>query len=486
MDNTVEKKKINTNVLIKSSFWYTLSTFLPRAMAFITTPIFTRVLSKEQIGDFSVYTSWQALLLGACGLQLYATINRARFDYQNESDFNSYISSCLSLSTLITAFLFVLYLLFPDIFHRVLLLDRKYMMILFLYLFAEPAFMMFQSKQRVEYRYRLSAAVALSITFVSSGLAVALAMTSSGDRLFGRIIGQYSPSIIVGAVFYVFFLKKSRTIRLSNYKYALLLGLPLAFSYLGSHILLSSDNIIVKHMCLGEQVGYLSLSHTCTRIVLLLVSALTTAWSPWFYDKLNANQHQATRRPFMAFIWLLLLGTFGVILFAPEIVAILGGKQYAESLQIVPANILNGVFTALVLQFTNYEVFNKKAGYAGKITGGVAVFNIALDIIGIKLFGYQATCYATVISQIIAILLHYHVMKGMRISEILPFKDLLAVLVVSLLMIPLGLIIYSSTVLRWSVIGVSFVAMIGIVWWKRKEIESLVGIFIKRKRIKKD
>lgn len=470
-------------MLIKSSFWYTLSTFLPRAMAFITTPIFTRILSKEQIGDFSVYTSWQSIFVGICGLQLHTTLNRARFDYRNESDLNSYISSSLTLSTLISVAFLALYLLFPNLFYRLLLIDRKHMVVFFLYLFTEPAFMMFQSKQRVEYRYRLSVVIGITITVVSSGLAVALAMTSSADRLFGRIIGQYSPSIIVGAVFYAFFLWKSSTIRLSNYKYALLLGLPLAFSYLGSHILLSSDNIIVKHMCVGEQVGYLSLSHTCTRIILLLVSALTTAWSPWFYDKLNANQHQATRRPFMAYIIVLLLGTLGVILFAPEIVAILGGKQYSESLQILPANILNGVFTALVLQFTNYEVFNKKAGYAGKITGGVAVFNIVLDIIGIKLFGYQATCYATVISQIIAILLHYHVMKGMRISEILPFRDLLAILVVSMLMIPLGLIIYSNMVLRLSVIGMSIVAMIGIGCWKRREIKNLIGIFYKRKQV---
>jgi len=60
----VEKneKRISTKVLLKSSFWYTAASFLTRAIVFITMPLFTRILTKEQYVDFSVFANWMAPL----------------------------------------------------------------------------------------------------------------------------------------------------------------------------------------------------------------------------------------------------------------------------------------------------------------------------------------------------------------------------------------------------------------------------------------
>ena len=183
-------ESVNTKILLKSSFWYVVSNFLTRGLVFITTPIFTRLMTTKQYGNFSVFASWQSTFLIICGLEIYATLNRARFDYKEEGELDSYITSCLVLSSMITAVVLVLYLLFPEFFHRLLLLDQKYILIMFAYLFAQPVFLMFQAKQRVEYKYKLSSAISFALVVGSSLIAVALVYWLEDDRLLGRIIVQ--------------------------------------------------------------------------------------------------------------------------------------------------------------------------------------------------------------------------------------------------------------------------------------------------------
>lgn len=112
----MEKNQVNKMLLLKSGFWYTVSNYLTRAMVFITMPLFTRLMTKEQYGDFSVFANLQAILLVICGLESYSTINRARFDFESKSEFDEYITSSLLLSSLFTMSLFMLYLLFPNFF----------------------------------------------------------------------------------------------------------------------------------------------------------------------------------------------------------------------------------------------------------------------------------------------------------------------------------------------------------------------------------
>ena len=47
---------------LKAGFWYTFSNFLIKGIAFLTMPIFTRIMSKYDIGVFSNIISWFNIL----------------------------------------------------------------------------------------------------------------------------------------------------------------------------------------------------------------------------------------------------------------------------------------------------------------------------------------------------------------------------------------------------------------------------------------
>ena len=49
-------------VEVKASVSYTVCNILQKSLSFITLPLFTRLLTTEQYGQYSVYTSWSSIL----------------------------------------------------------------------------------------------------------------------------------------------------------------------------------------------------------------------------------------------------------------------------------------------------------------------------------------------------------------------------------------------------------------------------------------
>ena len=95
---------------IKSGIWFTASNFLIKGIGFITTPIFTRLLTKAEFGEFNNFTTWVNILLILTSLNLESSLIRARFDF--EDDLDEYIFSMQVLSLLSTGIWFLFSVIF--------------------------------------------------------------------------------------------------------------------------------------------------------------------------------------------------------------------------------------------------------------------------------------------------------------------------------------------------------------------------------------
>ena len=289
------------------------------------------------------------------------------------------------------------------------------------------------------------------------------------------------PYIVVGLIFYIYFFRKSFVIKTSIWKYALTLGLPLVFSFLGSQILLTADRVVVKQLGSAEEVAWLVLAASCTHIILIFVQTLNNTWAPWFFDKLKENAYREIRNTFKIYMWFIIFCTFCTLMVGPEIVQILGGSGYKESINVLPANMLCGVFTALTSQFVNLETYYKKTHYAAILTSIVAVINIIGDIIGVLSFNYQAVCYVTVICQLFLIIMHYVTTRKLNVDKMLSVKDLTAMIGISLLFIPFSLALYQIQLIRLGFITALIVITCFIAIAKRRELTQLIKKFKKSK-----
>ena len=172
----------NNGKALKSGIWYTFSNFLVRGIGLITTPIFTRLLTKAEFGAYNNYTSWLAIITIFVTLNLESTLISARFDYKEK--FDEYIFSVLTLSTLSVAVWFVVFNVFGNTAESILGIQRPYINAMLLYLLCLPAINLFQARERYYYEYKKTVLVSLILSVGTAGISVALVLLMN-NRLAG-------------------------------------------------------------------------------------------------------------------------------------------------------------------------------------------------------------------------------------------------------------------------------------------------------------
>lgn len=462
MEDTLKQKELAAG---KSAIWYTAATFITKGLGFITIPLFTRIMTTGEFGLFNNFAAWQQILLSVLSLESYATLNRARLDYEGKElqDYQfTLLTSSLGLTFLVALILFVA----PAIPEALTDLDRKYLYVMVLYLLFYPTFTMFQMLQRVQYKYKLSAWLSLGASLLATGLSVFLVVTLD-DALMGRVVGQYVPFAVLGMLFFLWFWRTGGTFKLSYLRYALPLAVPLVVSTLGSQVLLLGCRIVTQHTCGADEVAFLSLATTVTQIVLILINALNNAWTPWMYDCISSGAPEKAVKTFKVYIWGITLLAALVMLSAPELVLILGGSEYAPTGRLVPSFIFSCLLSMVANQYLYLETYYKNVWGGGVITLVFAVVSLPLCWLFIEVLGFDAVGYANALSNVFLIIAHkLLVSKKLKVDDMFSWQVILPPILIAAVLMPVCLASYmlNVTVLRWAAIVALCVAAVVMIW----------------------
>ena len=102
----LKTKYFSLSVETRAAFWFTVCNLLQKGITMITMPIFTRILTTQQYGVFTVYQSWYNLISIIVTLNLSGSlINNGMLKYEGRRD--SFISSMQGLSSTVTIFFFI-------------------------------------------------------------------------------------------------------------------------------------------------------------------------------------------------------------------------------------------------------------------------------------------------------------------------------------------------------------------------------------------
>lgn len=470
-------KKISSKVVVKSGVWYTVSNFLFRSIAFLTTPIFARILSKTEYGEYNNINSWISLLVIIAACDLHTSIIRAKLDY--EDDLERYAVSVLTLSSIITIILYFVFRFFSGELESVLGFSSKYFGIIFLYLLFQEAYQVFITLERAHYRYKaFSLITGLSIVVIYL-FSLFLVLTLD-NKLDARVYGQYLPYVIIGLVMYILLIRKGKKVNFRYYGYALSLSLPLVPHLLSIVALNSSDRIMITKLVGAQYTAIYSIAYIITNIVTILLDSMNKAWAPWLLDTLKVNNKADIRKTstpyFLIFVGLLL----GVLLFAPEIVWILGGDKYLEGIYVLPPLIVGCLYQFAYTMYVQLEFFEKKMKTVAVGTMIAALVNVGLNFVFIPIFGYIAAGYTTLVGYMLLFFIHYRTICRYGYKDIFARKIIFLALGSSILMLPVFILIYMNTIIRYAVIIVYIGSLLYILMKYSKVIKEKV----RKKRIK--
>ena len=460
----------NTQV-VKSAVWYTASNLLVKALGFVTVPIFTRLLTKTEFGIYNNYLSWLAVMTVVVSLSLEATIISAKRDYPDDLD--SYVFSMMVLSIVSALIWLVLASMFATQFEDALVLDRRYINALFLYLLFFPVVTLFQTWERFTYRYKVTVAVSVILAVGIAALSVVLTLVLP-NKLDGAIGGRTLPAIFVGLVLLIWFWRRGTKLHVPYWKYALPIAAPFIPHLLSMTLLGALNRIMVTRMCGAEANAMYGLAHSCGQIITIFVTSLNGAFSPWLGDKLTQKGYgeiKSVARPYVA--------CFAVIaalvsLLAPEVLLILGDTAYLDAVYVIPPVAVGCVLQFIYTMYVNVEQYEKKtAGMAIASASAVGV-NYVLDRILIPQFGYVAAGWASAISY--GWLMAAHMWLVHRMGMLHVYDNRFNVLMAAGIAAAIGLcaLVYPYTALRWAIFAVLVVVFAAFAWTHRTVLMGLV------------
>ena len=195
------------------------------------------------------------------------------------------------------------------------------------------------------------------------------------------------------------------------WKYAVKFNIPLIPHFLSQTVLNSADRIMISNLIGQSEAGIYSLAYQISLVVNLFNNALLQSISPWTYKKLKENREEDIEK--VGIRSLVVIGFLDILFisFAPEIVRFFAPNSYFNAIWIIPPITMSVFFQYMYAMFVDVELYQEKTGFIAVATVIGAISNIILNYICIKLFGYYAAGYTTLICYMLIALLHYLFME---------------------------------------------------------------------------
>ena len=186
MIKRLREKYKNAPIQAKAAFYVVICTFLQRGISMITTPIFTRLLSPSEYGQYNVFNSWYGILTILISLNLYTGVHQQgliKFDKQR----SQFTSSLLGLTTILVVFWTIIYLLFMDFWNGIFSLSTVQMLAMLIMILTSATFNFWVNEQRVYFKYRAIVIITLIVSLFKPLLGIFLVLKSE-DKVTARIL----------------------------------------------------------------------------------------------------------------------------------------------------------------------------------------------------------------------------------------------------------------------------------------------------------
>lgn len=448
----------------------------------ITTPIFTRIMTSSEYGQFNVFYSWLGIISIFVCLNLYCGVYEqgvVKFD----RDRKVFSSSLQGLTLSLAIIWLVIYFSFSSFWNSLFSLTTFQMVCMLIIIWETAAFSFWVVEQRVLLNYK----VLVFITFISSLLQPIISilfMSFMEDKVTARILGItvvevlfYTPFVF--KQFYVgkiFFSKR-------YWKYSVLFNLPLIPHYLSQTVLNSSDRIMIEKMVGSSEAGIYSLAYSISNIMLIFNTAMLQTLNPWIYRKIKEKRvYDITRIVYVALCCIAIVNVL-LIFFGPEIVAVFGPDEYSNAKWIVPPVAMSVFFVFCYSIFADFEFYYQKTHLIMTASIVGAILNIILNYIFINIFGYYAAGYTTLACYMIYCLGHYIFMKKIVKENIgeKPIFDQYILLMITICFLTVGFLLmftYELILVRYGIIGVILILCAAF----RKKIKPIIQLLISIKK----
>lgn len=469
----------------KAGLAYTIGNYFIKGIGIITVPLFARLMTTNDFGIYNTFLAYESILYIFISLTLHGSLKSATYKFNK--DFDNYVSSVQLLPIIVFGVMLLISLIFGEKISILLGIDKISLFLVIIYSYCSGTMIFYRGRIALDYNYTEYLKLSLFNVIFGVLLSVALMLTAfSEQRYLGRIIGGTVAYIILAAyVLIKLFSKASPKYNETFWKYGLKISLPLIPHGLSQILLLQFDRIMISRYVGNSEAGLYSFAYTIYSLVQITGASLETVFSPWVFKTLHEeNDVGKVRKIGSCFVMLIAGVVITIMLLCPEVIIVLGGEKYSESVYSAIPVMVAGFFAMAYCVPAVMEYYYEKTSYIAVGTSIAAVLNIVLNYISIRRYGYIAAAYTTLVSYVLYFGLHVYISK--KLSKFAMIK--LKVFIPTTLLIIIAFIIslkYTDFII------VRIISLIGILgigsfmliqeYGKTAALQMLKKVFIRRR-----
>jgi O-antigen/teichoic acid export membrane protein len=453
--------------------------------SFVTFPIFTRVLTKEQYGILGLVTTTMLFAIALAKAGLSDGIIRFYNEYSKDPDKKETFSSTVMMRGFVLSILTVsAYILVFPFFQKYLKISANYttcFLIMALYLFINPLNIIVMRILRVNDKTIFINVMNIVGKGISVGLSLVFLIYVFGT-FYGYFIGVVVAEWIMSVILFVWFFKHYRVIpSLVSRELTLKLikfGAPLLFSELSFLLLSYSDRYLIVAI-LGEQalglyfVGY-NVAMYIGNIVIFSLSYAMVPISVEVYGEEGRKTTEAFLSKCLRYLLIAIIPMwFGYVAISKELFIVLASAKYAAAAEFSPL-ILLAYFLLAVNTIFNAGFYLKTKTMLTFIFGlSTVILNIGLNLILLKKLELMGASISALISCIVSTILiiivsNRYIKIKIEIGTILYYIGASCLMFLVLAQMNIG-VIWVNLILK--MITGMFLIILGILF-KEKEIRD--------------
>lgn len=390
--------------LFRRTFVYTASASLNSFVVFLLLPVLTRYLTPYDYGVVETFLAASACLTGLVMFGGNTLLSKEYFSF-NEQEREQFVGNILGLICISSVLLLLLYWSFSRIsnfFANIMKIGNELILLIFIVALANAITTMVLTLFQLEKKSGTYALFTNSKSLTDIGITLAC-VVGLGMNWQGRIAGILSTSLIFSMIALVLFRIRHVTIVFpSRYgKHLLMVGVPLIVAHLTGWVNEMVDKIMITNILNPESTGLYSIGYRFGMVVMMVETAFSMAWMPFFYENIKENSYSNNLKIVKAtyvyiaglFLFALVFGLGGKYL----LFAMVDRKFYAAS-QFILLISMAYCFDGIWKSFIGYLIYHDKTRVYSKIVLISAIINIVLNYVLLKRIGLIGSAWATFIS----------------------------------------------------------------------------------------
>ncbi|WP_438710608.1 oligosaccharide flippase family protein [Aquimarina muelleri] len=414
--------------LFKDTFIYGLGDIGAKLVGFLLIPIYTRYLSSDDYGDYSLWLTYQSIFAAFLSLQLVEGVYRYLLDekYNKSKIINaSFIMITIPILIFLTLAFFIS--------------NGKYL-IIGLYFAFYVYIQFFKQVVRGLKKINLFSISSVIAVLTSSLISIYYVITLNSGYIgiiYGSICGY-----ILTTIFIV--IKIRNDISLSFYripyslfKKLLLFSIPLIPSALSWWVMSLSDRLLIDYYVGKAPLGIYSIALSISGVILLFNSMFQKAWQTSAIENYNDVNNEKNYNEVFDFIlrgFLIVISLFTLLIKPLSFIVL--GKEFFEAWIYAPILSIAFMFQLFGSFIGTYYWSSKKI--KGELYTSIlaALINIVLNFLLIPFFGLMGASIATVLAYFALWLIRVYSLRKsilLSINYKLLFTCLLAIVSIHLL-----------------------------------------------------